>query len=128
MITPPNTPATSAICIGKPIIQILAKEGMWVGSIDGHGVVAADELFRNDPYEKIEALTIERDSLKAERDEADRRAGAAERLLANERDTNYRRTGWLDKAKQEWGCDRNTSFDVIWNECLHLKAKETNGQ
>lgn len=37
------------ICIGQPIIQILSKEGQWV-SINGNGLVAADCLFRKDPY------------------------------------------------------------------------------
>lgn len=55
----------AAICIGPPLISILAKEGQWVGS-DGHGVVAADELFRQDPYEKIIQLERELNEAKAE--------------------------------------------------------------
>ena len=48
----------SAICIGPPLISILAKDGQWAGS-DGHGLVAADGLFQQDPYEKI--LQLERE-------------------------------------------------------------------
>lgn len=43
------------ICIGKPLIQILAKEGQWT-SENGNGLVAADCLFRNDPYAENEAM------------------------------------------------------------------------
>ena len=34
--------------IGKPIIQILARTGRWTGN--GTTLVAADDLFHNDPY------------------------------------------------------------------------------
>ena len=47
--------ATTPICVGRGIIGILAKEGAWT-SEDGASVVAADELFCNDPYEVIEKL------------------------------------------------------------------------
>ena len=44
------------ICIGRPIIEILAKEGAWSSS-EGHGdAVAADDLFQNNPYDEIERL------------------------------------------------------------------------
>lgn len=39
------------ICVGKPIIQILAKEGQWI-SENGNGLIAADCLFGKDPYIK----------------------------------------------------------------------------
>lgn len=39
------------ICIGRPIIEILAEEGIWI-SLDGNrSVVAADCLFRKNPYQ-----------------------------------------------------------------------------
>lgn len=47
--------ATTPICVGRRIIGILAKEGAWT-SETGASVVAADELFCNDPYEVIEKL------------------------------------------------------------------------
>lgn len=50
--------AKSAICIGPPLISILAKDGQWTGS-DGRGVVAADGLFQQDPYERIGQLERE---------------------------------------------------------------------
>ena len=37
------------ICIGRPIIEILAKDGIWM-STNGNSVIAADSLFRNNPY------------------------------------------------------------------------------
>ena len=37
------------ICIGRPIIEILAKDGVWI-SVNGNSVIAADCLFRNNPY------------------------------------------------------------------------------
>ncbi len=37
------------ICIGRPIIETLAKEGQWI-SQDGRGVIAASELFGKNPY------------------------------------------------------------------------------
>lgn len=45
------------ICIGKPLIQILAKDGQWT-SENGNGVVAADCLFKQDPYAEIEAMRV----------------------------------------------------------------------
>jgi len=46
---------TPPICIGPPLISILAKAGHWV-SEDGSGLVAADGLFKADPYEEIASL------------------------------------------------------------------------
>ena len=43
------------LCIGKRTIGIMAEEGMWQ-SEDGRAVVAADELFRQDPYARIAEL------------------------------------------------------------------------
>src|SRR6478736_7647221 len=37
------------ICIGRPIIEILASEGVW-SSINGNSVIAADSLFKKNPY------------------------------------------------------------------------------
>ena len=47
--------ATVPICVGKPIIQILAREGQWL-SESGAGVIAADCLFQKDPYTEIDSL------------------------------------------------------------------------
>lgn len=61
------------------------------------------------------------EQLRAERDEADRRAGAAERQLASEVDARIRRNDWLHKAKQAWGAETTVSFDQVWAEALALK-------
>jgi hypothetical protein len=45
--------AAVPLCIGRPIIDILAKEGQWI-SETGQGVVAADDLFRNSPYDALD--------------------------------------------------------------------------
>jgi hypothetical protein len=46
------------LCIGRRTIGIMAEEGMWQ-SEDGRAVVAADELFRQDPYARIAELEAE---------------------------------------------------------------------
>jgi hypothetical protein len=43
------------LCIGETTIRILAKEGAKVFE-DGRGLVAADELFKQDPYARIAEL------------------------------------------------------------------------
>ena len=62
-------------------------------------------------------------SLEAERDEADRRAGAAEREMQASKDTIARLNSVRSKQKRDWGVDDNTSFDTVWNEALALKAQ-----
>lgn len=47
--------ATTPICVGRGVIGKMAKDGSWT-SENGASVVAADELFRNDPYEQIDDL------------------------------------------------------------------------
>lgn len=61
-------------------------------------------------------------ALREEVDEADRRAGAATRYLERIRETQAASDDWLRKAKEQWGVHENTSFDVVWEECLQLKA------
>jgi hypothetical protein len=48
------------ICIGRPIIEILAKEGMWT-SMNGNSVVAADCLFGRNPYQESTCKTTKND-------------------------------------------------------------------
>ncbi len=43
------------LCVGKPSIKILAREGQWL-SENGNGLIAADCLFKKDPYEEIDQL------------------------------------------------------------------------
>lgn len=59
----------------------------------------------------------------AELAEADRRAGAAERELASCREDVARFTRVRDQMKEQWGVDRNVSFDVVWAEALRLKQQ-----
>ena len=66
--------------------------------------------------EKLERVT-------KERDDADRRAGAATREMEDLIDSQHRRTRWLDTAKEQWGVHRNISFDVVWDESLKNKSE-----
>jgi len=61
---------------------------------------------------------IDLDGLRAELDDADRRAGAAERICAGLRDEAGKRQSWIQNAKDEAGYPRTTSFDVVWAETL----------
>ncbi len=56
--------AAVPICIGPPLIGILAKEGAWQSST-GQCIVAADGLHGSDPYERIDELEAERDAIRA---------------------------------------------------------------
>jgi len=51
---------------------------------------------------------------KAELDEADRRAGEAERKLAYYIDWQRKNQSWLSEAKRAEGYSDNTSFDDVW--------------
>jgi hypothetical protein len=66
--------ASVPVCIGRNLIGILAKEGVWKSST-GQCVVAADELHGSDPYERvrhleerIDAAVVELQQVRAERD------------------------------------------------------------
>lgn len=50
----------------------------------------------------------------AERDEADRRAGAAERRLADLEDSARKRERWMRQTKEARGYSEWTSFDRVW--------------
>lgn len=73
--------------------------------------------------QSVEAWAGKCASLEAERDEADRRAGAAERQLERYREQDFHHTLWNDKAKEEAGYHRNVSFDVVWKETLEKARK-----
>lgn len=55
--------ASVPVCVGRELIQILAAEGQWV-SMDGHGLIAADGLFRKDPYIELEKAQAEVEELR----------------------------------------------------------------
>lgn len=80
--------ATSPICVGPPLVSILAKEGAWL-SQDGQSIIAADGLFRQDPYVEIKELKLSRDAYRA-------RCNAFKKLLSD--------------CKKEIGCPASRSF------------------
>ena len=47
------TKAAVPLCVGAPIIGILAREGQYISG-DGQGLVAASDLFGNDPFARAE--------------------------------------------------------------------------
>lgn len=65
-----------------------------------------------------ETPTVDVSALIHERDEADRRAGAAERLNAHLEKSASLTRSWLDEAKRAAGYSANVSFDVVWAEAL----------
>jgi hypothetical protein len=69
--------------------------------------IAADEIAH---------LRAEVETLKVERDDADRRAGASERRLERVSDSLDRFRDVRRKMKRERGYDDNVSFDVVWAE------------
>ncbi len=92
--------------------------GGWiVDCFEDVGVQIVDDQAYVSDKEPVDCAQIQ-----AERDEADRRAGAAERRSAHLTDAATSRESWLRKAKSEWGVESNVSFDVVWAEALALKA------
>ena len=71
---------------------------------------------------EIELCNLAR-RLERERDEADRRAGAAERNMEELKDSKFRRERWLDKAKNDWGVNHRVSFDMVWEEALAARRE-----
>lgn len=69
------------------------------------------------------ALSFRCLSAERDRDEADRRAGAAERLAAPTEDKYASLVAWRDRQKAEVGYDRSVSFDTVWAETLE-KARQ----
>lgn len=70
--------------------------------------------------------------LQRELAEADRRAGAAEREMAQLKKDAAARTSWLDCAKRDRGYSGWDSFDKVWaetcalaDEAIKAKAEET---
>lgn len=96
-------------------------------------VIASDAAAGDDPDALRQDLDDARSGWEAcaetlrqtetERDEADRRAGAAERRNADLQDSANCRADWLSRAKRQWGVLDDTSFDVVWAECLSIKAE-----
>lgn len=68
--------------------------------------------------ETCESLRKQLKAMTAERDEADRAAGAALRRLEYLEASERRQRAWLSEAKRDAGCDDNVSFDVVWAAAL----------
>lgn len=62
-------------------------------------------------------------TLVCERDEADRRAGAAERKLAGMEAQATTSRRWLDDARARAGYDKNVSFDEVFDDLLRAKGE-----
>lgn len=62
--------------------------------------------------------------LEAERDEADRRAGSAERRMAGLNDDVRRFEAARRRMKAQWGVHDNVSFDDVWQQALDAKASQ----
>ena len=62
--------------------------------------------------------------LEAERDEADRRAGRAERHMAGLNDDVRRFEAARRRMKVQWGVPENVSFDNVWKQALVAKASQ----
>lgn len=72
----------------------------------------------NERAVEISQLRSEMRELNRTLAEADRRAGAAERVLAGLREDVYRMDQCRARQKTEAGYHRNVSFDVVWDEAL----------
>lgn len=73
-----------------------------------------DDPAKEKPPQPSEDCAALREAL----EEADRRAGAAERLRAQDQESIQARKRWLKKAKAEAGYDDSVSFDVVWKDAL----------
>jgi len=72
--------ASVPICIGLPLIRILAAEGQWI-SKDGQSLIAADSLFKKDPYIELEKAQTEVRVLRQDNEHHVNRCYAAEKAL-----------------------------------------------
>lgn len=103
------------------VLQDYAKQDRnTVGGAEADVLVARAIKAIRDVFEpelkRIEVLT-------AERDEADRRAGAAERQRVSDSEDVIRLARVRDNMKRQWGVSPNVSFDVVWAEALQLQAQ-----
>lgn len=72
---------------------------------------------------EVAALEAELAAMRKELDEADRRAGAAERKAEYLKASLAIQKGWLLTAKREAGYPSNMSFDVVWERTLEAARK-----
>jgi hypothetical protein len=112
--------------------QIMTAVGVRSTSVVDHHL---KRLKRPTGKEQLDFLAAENKELRQrngllaaieyERDEADRRAGAAERELADLKDRQLKADMWMEEAKAAAGYHRNDTFDDVWAEALTaLKEKQ----
>ena len=89
---------------------------------DGHIAVIPGILARH-RIAATSAAEGEIEALRAERDEADRRAGELARKNEHLEDAAQRRAQWLWQAKKDLGYDPDISFDHVWAEVLRGRTK-----
>ncbi|WP_315127027.1 hypothetical protein [Comamonas antarctica] len=75
-----------------------------------------------DAASELQCLHVENENLRAERDDADRRAGRAERRMAALNDAVRGHDAAFRRMKAQWGVHENVSFDVVWQQALDAKA------
>lgn len=113
------------------VLHRYSTKDVWFWQDDGYDnlhslvntipVVIQAETLRN----LIDTHADHRQPLQMQLDEADRRAGAAERELAAVREELESLRRVRDKQKKQAGYDMHVSFDVVWSEVL-AKAQGTN--
>ena len=109
------------------LVASLRKPEIWQSYPGPEG----DFEVRLDPFkaaDALEALLAENAALRGERDEADRRAGAAERELVDKIDSISKRQRWLRNAKEARGYHQNVSFDRVWSETCAAADRATQAE
>lgn len=110
-----------------PVRELSAQDGEFAAAF-----AAIEEIVRASPLTAqqnvaflvhTEALVARFAAVAAERDEADRRAGAAERRLGHLEEAERKTQRWLAERKEELGYDLGVSFDTVWAETL-AKARQ----
>ena len=76
-------------------------------------------LYDNKVFELGRILLSAYQAIKAERDDADRRAGAAERSLEHANDRLLAHDRWNHDRKVERGYDPQVSFDVVYGDLVY---------
>lgn len=113
------------LCVGRVTIGILAREGQWI-SENGRGLVAADELFRKDPYAQIDTLVKDRavsageiDSLRRNIAEMEKERAALHAELGSRIDTINKQDSYRKELKKGVDYFRWLAHSVagmIWRE------------
>jgi len=65
-------------------------------------------------------MLLDIEELKKQLDDADRRAGRAERMLSHEHESRSNRNKCIADRKGEWGFSDQDSFDVVWDHVSKL--------